>query len=424
MDLYAKVINYTIPIFLFLIAVEHFFEWRMGRKVSRGLDSVSSISSGVTNVVKDVLGLSLAIISYDWLLGHMALMSIEATWITYIVAFIVIDFKGYWKHRWEHEINFLWNRHVIHHSSEEFNLSCGLRQTVSGVVDYFFFLLLPAALLGVPVEVIAIVAPIHLFLQFWYHTRLIGKLGWLEKVIVTPSHHRVHHAVNEEYMDKNLGQIFIIWDKLFGTFQEEKPDIKIVYGITRPAKTWNPIKINYQHIFLLWKDAYHTKSWKDKLKIWFMKTGWRPADVIEKYPLESVGDPYLYQKYDPPASSKFKAWAWIQLFFNYFLLVYLFSHIAVIGSPYIFIYGAFVVLSVYAYTELMDRNPYALYMEMGKSLLGLFMIYWMGDWFGASEHFGLWYSATVAFYCVASIIVVGYFSFTEVNEKSQALVRS
>jgi sterol desaturase/sphingolipid hydroxylase (fatty acid hydroxylase superfamily) len=120
---------------------------------------------------------------------------------------MVVDFKGYWTHRWEHKINILWNRHVIHHSSEEFNLACGLRQTVSTVFDYFTFLLLPAAIVGVPVEVIAVVAPIHLFLQFWYHTRLIGKMGWLEHVIVTPSHHRVHHAVNKVYMDKNLGQI-------------------------------------------------------------------------------------------------------------------------------------------------------------------------------------------------------------------------
>ena len=133
--------------------------------------------------------------------------------------------KGYWSHRWNHKINLFWNRHVIHHSSEEFNLSCALRQNISAIVGVYFFLYIPLALLGVPTRVIALVAPIHLFSQFWYHTRLIDRLGVLEYVIVTPSHHRVHHAINDEYLDKNFSEIFIVWDKLFGTFQEELPSV-------------------------------------------------------------------------------------------------------------------------------------------------------------------------------------------------------
>jgi sterol desaturase/sphingolipid hydroxylase (fatty acid hydroxylase superfamily) len=125
-------------------------------------------------------------------------------------------------------------------------------------------LLLPAALLGVPPTVIAVVAPLHLFAQFWYHTRHIGKMGFLEKIIVTPSHHRVHHAINKEYIDKNYGQIFIFWDKMFGTFQEELKEVPAVYGITRPVQTWNPLKINFLHMWLLMKDAWYTRSWKDK----------------------------------------------------------------------------------------------------------------------------------------------------------------
>lgn len=127
----------------------------------------------------------------------------EATAITYIIAFFVIDFYGYWTHRWAHQIIFFWNKHAIHHSSEEFNLACALRQTVSSFVNLFTFLLIPAAIVGVPASVIAITLPIQLFLQFWYHTRYINKMGFLEKILVTPSHHRVHHAINPEYMDKN-----------------------------------------------------------------------------------------------------------------------------------------------------------------------------------------------------------------------------
>ena len=177
--------------------------------------------------------------------------------------------------------------------SEEFNLACALRQTISSFFNIFVFLLIPAAFLGIPSEVITLILPLHLFMQFWYHTQHIDKMGVLEKIIVTPSHHRVHHAVNKEYLDKNLGQIFIFWDKIFGTFQEELPDVKPIYGITRPANTWNPIKINFQHLFLLIKDAWRSPKLVDKFKIWFMPTGWRPDNFDELYPVDKMDDVYV-----------------------------------------------------------------------------------------------------------------------------------
>ena len=145
--------------------------------------------------------------------------------------------------------------------------------------------MIPAALLGISPTIFAVLGPIHLFMQFWYHTRLINKMGWLEKFLVTPSHHRVHHAINAKYMDKNYGQILIVWDKLFGTFQAELEDEKPVFGIIRPANTWNPIIINYKHTWQLLKDAYFAKAWKDKIRIWFMPTGWRPKDVENLHPI-------------------------------------------------------------------------------------------------------------------------------------------
>lgn len=415
MELYAKVLNYTIPVFLLLILVEKYVAWRTGKQVMRSLDTAASISSGMTNVVKDVLGLTVSIFTYEWMVGHLALFEIQSTWLTYLITFIVIDFKGYWTHRWEHKINILWNRHVIHHSSEEFNLACGLRQTISVIFDYFTFLLLPAAIVGVPVEVIAVVVPIHLFLQFWYHTRLIHKMGWLEHIIVTPSHHRVHHAVNKVYMDKNLGQIFIIWDKIFGTYQEELPREPCVYGISRPARTWNPIKINFQHFWLLIRDAYYTHDWYDKLRIWFMPTGWRPPDVAEKFPVTQMDDPVQYRKYDTASSFSFRAWAWCQLMFNYVLLIYMFAFIIEIGVPDVFIYGGFVVIAVYAFTELMDRNPNAFYMELFKSLLVLGYIFAQGDWFGANVHFSIWFTVLVAAYQLVTVFVVWAFSIKELK---------
>lgn len=157
--------------------------------------------------------------------------------------------------------------------------------------------MIPAALLGISPLVIATVTPIQFFAQFWYHTRHINRMGFLEHIIVTPSHHRVHHAINKEYLDKNLSQIFIIWDKLFGTFQEERADIPPVYGITRPVRTWNPFKINFQHMWLLIKDAWRAGNVKDKLQVWTNPTGWRPKDVEEAYPVYKIDDVYNFEKY-------------------------------------------------------------------------------------------------------------------------------
>lgn len=417
METYGKLLKIAIPIFLLLFLVERYFEWRMGKKVIRELDSVSSLSSGITNVIKDVLGLGVGIISYEWLVQKVALVHIQNNIWVIVIAFVVVDFKGYWSHRWSHQINFLWNTHVIHHSSEEFNLSCALRQSISSIVNYFTILLLPAALLGVPTEVVAIIGPLHLFLQYWYHTQLIGKMGWLEYILVTPSHHRVHHAINPEYIDKNHSQIFIVWDKLFGTFQAELDNVKPVYGITRPARTWNPIKINFQHLILLWKDAILTRNWWDKLRIWFMPTGWRPADVREKYPVYAIKDVNHFDKYDVSASKGFIVWSWTQMLFNYFLLIYFFAFIADIGTPHIFLYGAFIFLSIFAYTELMDHNPMAAWLESLKSLTGLGLILWMGDWFAASNHWP-WMTYVVALYLVISAAMAHYFVRVEIRNKS------
>jgi sterol desaturase/sphingolipid hydroxylase (fatty acid hydroxylase superfamily) len=385
MEQYGKILLFAMPAFLILVLLEKWYGWYKGNDTVRHMDMVSSLSSGVTNVTKDVLGLSIAVLSYGWLVERIALTQIKSGWLTFLVAFIVLDFAGYWVHRIDHKINFFWNSHIVHHSSEEFNLACALRQSISSFVKLFSFLLIPAALLGVPAIVIATVAPIHLFAQFWYHTRHIGRMGFLEKIFVTPSHHRVHHAINKEYLDKNLGQIFIFWDKLFGTFQEELPGMPPVYGITRPVKTWNPIKINFQHMWLLIKDAWHAKNVKDKLRIWFMPTGWRPADVEEKYPVYKIEDVYDFTKYDTESSVFLTAWTWIQLVILLLFVSYFFGNIAGIGSPGMFIYGGFVFIYVYALTDLMDGNRYAIFWEILKMAIGIAVIFYFGDWFGSDK---------------------------------------
>jgi sterol desaturase/sphingolipid hydroxylase (fatty acid hydroxylase superfamily) len=398
METYGKILIIAMPLFLLLVLFEKWYGWRKGFDTVRTLDMISSLSSGVTNSTKDVLGLSVAIISYSWLVEHLTIYQVQSSWLLYIIAFLALDFAGYWVHRLAHTVNFFWNNHIVHHSSEEFNLACALRQSISVYFRIYAFLLIPAAIFGVPQQVIAVVAPLHLFAQFWYHTRHINKMGWLEYVIVTPAHHRVHHAINPEYLDKNYGQIFIFWDRMFGTFQEERADIPAVYGVTRPVRTWNPIKINFMHLWLLAKDAWHTKSWKDKLRVWLMPLGWRPADVIEKYPVTKIEDVYHFEKYETPAPKGMLVYLWIQLFCLLLLVSYLFGNVANIGLTNMMYYGLFVFAQVYALTEFMDRNPRALIYEIVKNMICVGGILYYGGWFGLQNYFS-----------ASSYILMGYF---------------
>jgi sterol desaturase/sphingolipid hydroxylase (fatty acid hydroxylase superfamily) len=382
METYGFVLLFAVPFFLMLILIEYFYQWKIGEKFSPSMDSISSLSSGLTNSIKDILGLSVSIISYDYMVRNLALFHIESSVFAFIIAFLVLDFQGYWTHRFQHRINILWNNHIIHHSSEEFNLACALRQSISSFVNLFTFFLFPCALLGVETQVIATVAPLHLFAQFWYHTRYINHLGWLEKIIVTPSHHRVHHAINPVYIDKNFSQIFIFWDKIFGTFQEELDHEPPVYGISRPVRTWNPVKINFQHLFLLIKDVIRTKNIWDKFTIWFRPTGWRPADVQEKYAVDKIEDVYQYEKFNPPTETGLIIWSWTQFVFILLNTMFFFGHIAAIGIPNIFFYGFYAFISIYAYTELMDRNRNAIFWESIRFFFVVYYLFRTKSWFG------------------------------------------
>ena len=401
MEQYGKILVFVMPIFLILILLEKAYGYYKGEDTAPNMDSVASVSSGMVNSVKDVLGLSITLISYDWIVSKIAIFNLEASVTAYIIGFIVIDFYGYWSHRLSHQINFLWNKHAIHHSSEEFNLACALRQPVSSFVNLFTFLLIPAAFLGVPAKVIAVTLPIHLFLQFWYHTKHIKKIGFLEKILVSPSHHRVHHAINPEYMDKNHSQIFIFWDKLFGTFQEELETVPPVFGITRPANTWNPIRINFQHLWLLITDAWRAENWKDKCTIWFKPTGWRPENFEEKYPVYKITNVYDFNKYGTQHSNKLMYWSLFQASITLLFISYLYSSIAIIGIPNMFLFGAFIFITVYSYTELMDTRKFSLLWESIRFLFGITLILYFGDWFGMNQWFPF-----------ANYIIIGYLTLS------------
>mgnify|MGYP001791208659 FL=1 len=421
METYAKALLYAIPFFIGLVLIEILYGHFVKKQMHNVMDTVSSLSSGLTNIVKDSLGIGIIIVTYPYLLEHLAVIEIEVSWMLWIIGFVVLDFAGYWNHRLNHHINFFWNQHVIHHSSEEFNLACALRQSISNLLVYFPLLLVPAAILGVPHKIIAIVAPVHLFAQFWYHTRHIGKLGWLEYIIVTPSQHRVHHAINPEYIDKNLGQIFCIWDRMFGTFQEELKEVPPQYGILKPAKTWNPIRINFQHLWRLVRDAWYTRSYKDKFRIWFMPTGWRPQDVRVKYPAAVIDDVYHFEKYQPKATLALKGYVIFQLLVTTGLMMFMFYDYSNIGFQKLLWYGAFIFLGIYGYTTLMDREPYAVWIEVFRGIAGIVLILLNGDWFGLNHYIPVG-SYFMALYFTITVFGGFYFTFLETTVSEDELV--
>lgn len=409
MNAYAEVLSYAIVFFIICIILEWGISRLMKRDIHTAMDTISSLSSGLTNTIKDILKLTITIVFYTTMLDHLALFTIETTWLVYIVAFIGIDFAQYWSHRWSHEINVFWNRHIIHHSSEEFNLPAALRQPFGAFIGIFFFLNLPMAIIGIPNEVIQIVLPLHLFAQFWYHTKLIDKMGFLEYIIVTPSHHRVHHAINDEYLDKNYAAIFIVWDKLFGTFQAELKDVPAVYGVKKAVQTWNPFLINFMHFWQLAKDAWHTKKLWDKIRLWFMPTGWRPTDVNEKYPIDYTKDPFTQIKYAPKATTGLKLWAAFQLLFHNALLYHLIQLLPTEPYSMLFYYGLFLLVSIFAYTTLMDRSPLAIPVEFIKLIFGIGLFYYMNSWYGL-ELIIPYGSGLMLVYIIISMMVTIWYS--------------
>lgn len=426
MDTYGLILLIAMPIFVVLIITE-IIAYTVIKKQYNYIDSVSSLYSGMTNTIKDVLGLTIVVISYEFLLKNLSIIHWKNTnAFTYILAFLILDFGGYWYHRISHTVNYFWNLHIIHHSSEEYNLPCALRQQFAVVTNLLFIFCLGIllALIGIPKEVFIIVAPIHLFMQFWYHTKLINKMGFLEKIIVTPSHHRVHHSMNAIYMDKNYSQIFIIWDKLFGTFQEELDTEPCIYGVRRPVRTWNPFLINTQHVWLIIQDSFRTKNILDKIKVWFMPTGWRPKDMEEKYPVLylKADDVYHFERYNPTYSIGFQIWSQVHLTIMFVLMGFLFFNIKNLqaNNQYIY-YGLFLLFSIFSYTTLMDKKILGVITDCINLLIVSYIVFSNQDWFGINQFINNGHFLVLSFFVLETIAAI-YFYFTEFKKEMKVQI--
>jgi alkylglycerol monooxygenase len=303
----SKIIVFATPVFLFLIAIECWLGIRRaqagtGRNTYRLNDTINSISLGMLSQVSGILSKIISVGIYTALFAWIAPgEGMQAFWhsaLGLILALLFYDFCYYWNHRLGHEVAIFWASHVVHHQSQQYNLSTALRQTSSGAfLGWIFYV--PMALAGVPPEVFAIVAIIDLLYQFWVHTEQVGKLGWFDRVFCSPSNHRVHHAVNAPYLDKNYGGILILWDRLFGTFEEEKE--KCVYGTLGLLNSWDPLWANAEVYWKLLQRARATRRWKDKLLVWIKPPGWLPDDLAQSHttPPFNIAEVKLY---DPPLS--------------------------------------------------------------------------------------------------------------------------
>ncbi|WP_051303331.1 lysoplasmalogenase family protein [Comamonas composti] len=310
----SQVIVFASPVFLLLIVLEWAVSVRRGRRAYRLADAISSISLGMLSQTSAVFTKLLSLGLYTAAFSHLALWKNQAFWTSapgWLLALLFYDFCYYWLHRMGHEVGVLWAAHAVHHQSQDYNLSTALRQTSSGVLLGWIFYL-PMALAGVPPLVFAVVALIDLLYQFWVHTEQVGRLGWFDRWFCAPSNHRVHHAVNEPYLDKNYGGILIIWDRLFGTFKPEDESEPCVYGTRGLLQSWDPLWANAAVYRQLAHDSWHAKNLGDKIRVWLKPPGWRPEDVAARFPRPAFDLDAHRTLYEPPMSRGLRWFAVIQ----------------------------------------------------------------------------------------------------------------
>ncbi len=298
----------AIPLFFLLMGIELAWSAWSGRKVYRFNDFVANMGCGIGSQIVGAFTKAGIFAVYLAVYDNWRFFTLENSVLTWIVTFLLIDLLYYWFHRLSHEINFLWAAHIVHHQSEEYNLSVALRQSWwQGLFSFWFYI--PVALLGVhPLTIVTVGAFVTLY-QFWIHTKALDKLGPLEWLFNTPSHHRVHHGSDPKYIDRNHAGTLIIWDKLFGTYQEEEEEP--IYGITTPLGTWDPVKANFHYYKDLFALAKKTRRWPDKIRVFLKPPGWKPAE-LGGFEGPTQKDRATYRKFDTAASAPVVAYVGAQ----------------------------------------------------------------------------------------------------------------
>ena len=317
------VIQASIPLFFALIGLELLVARLRRRSTYRLGDSVSDLSCGILSQFAGIFIALGTVLAFAWVTAHarIQLFLPVPEWLfrnpfagggldlaalgSWALVFLLDDFAYYWMHRTSHVVNLLWAGHVVHHSSEEFNLTVALRQSsLHGLMSWVFYM--PIALLGVPVTMWLISHALNLVYQFWVHTREIGRLGPLELVLNTPSHHRVHHGVNPEYQDRNFAGMLIIWDRMFGTFEPEVAPP--VYGLTKPLRSWNPLWANLHVFGEIATKLRAARTWGERWRAVLGHPGWMPAALGPRIVPGPVS-PETFPKYDPEVPAELRRYA-------------------------------------------------------------------------------------------------------------------
>ena len=365
----------AVPFFLLAILIELSIDRVRGSGFFRPNDAINSLSIGILNGTFGYFTRLLPLLAWGFVLENFALLDMPLTWFDasargitlWVVAALAWDFCYYWFHRFSHEISILWAAHAVHHQSEDYNLSTALRQTSSGFLFGWIFYL-PLFLIGFPLEVLLIVNAVNLIYQFWVHTQVVRRLGPLDYILVTPSNHRVHHAQNERYIDKNYGGMLILWDRMFGSFEDERDDEPVVFGVRKPLANWNPFWANLQVYDYLWFDAVRANRWQDKLGVWFRRTGWRPADVEANFP-KSRSDLTTFEKFDPVLPQSIQRYVLAQFFVALVVTLVIAEMFVTVGARGVAIPCFLLWALLYVLGLLNEGRPNALRMEMLRLLL-------------------------------------------------------
>lgn len=385
------IILYSIPFFFLLLGLELAYSARAGRGLHRMNDSVADLSLGVLSQISGVFTKLFSIGIYIWIENHWALGKWDNTALNWVIAFVLVDFCYYWSHRLSHHINILWAGHVVHHSSEEYNLAVALRQSsLHGLMTWIFYA--PLALIGIPWQMYVSTYALNLVYQFWIHTQAVGRLSkWMEFVMNTPSHHRVHHGINPRYLDRNHGGVFIIWDRFFGTFEPERE--AVVYGITQPLRSWNPLWANVHVYWDIARSFGRVRSWSERWNVVFGPPG--RQRVFEEKPAS-----VKVVKYDPQIPA---ALAWYGLAQFMIVLTAAVVLLAVAEKlPLLHVAGAafYIAVSLAAIAGVFEAARWAAPIEAARMgmLAGIGVTLWWNDALSGA------FAIAVALFCVASLL--------------------
>ena len=371
MDLIAL----AVPFFLLALLVELAIDRSRGSCLYRANDAINSLSAGTLSTTVGYFTKLLPLIAWGFVLENFAIIDMPLSWFDasprgialWITAALAWDFCYYWFHRFSHEISVLWAAHAVHHQSEDYNLSTALRQTSTGFIFGWIFYV-PLFAIGFPLPVLVTVNAVNLIYQFWVHTQVIRRMGVLDRILVTPSNHRVHHAQNERYIDKNYGGMLILWDRLFGTFEDEREDDPVIFGVRKPLASWNPFWANLQVYDYLLFDARHAARWRDKLGIWFRRTGWRPPDVEERFPRRPV-NLASFEKFDPAVPRATQRYVLMQFGVAIAATLGIAALFATAGAMAVLLPCILLWALLYTLGLLNERRPYAVRFELARVLI-------------------------------------------------------